>query len=73
MIQPTYENGFAIAGLDCVCDEEYRCENHDRDAEYAYWSGLARRATGGSLDTATEYADRVYAGASHYKYGGIPA
>ena len=34
---PTLENGWAIPGLDCSCDAEYRCPNHDDRAELAYW------------------------------------
>lgn len=36
----TESNGWAVAGLDCECDVDYRCANHDTKAEREYWSGI---------------------------------
>lgn len=42
--QATQANDWAIAGLECKCDEDYRCDNHDRDAEHDYWAGFFGKA-----------------------------
>lgn len=40
---PSPANGFLIPGRECECDVDFRCPNHDTDAEEAYYRGIVDR------------------------------
>lgn len=37
---PGPQNDFLLPGRDCECDVDYRCPNHDTEAEAAYYANM---------------------------------
>lgn len=33
---------FLMPGATCYCEDDYRCDNHDLEAESAYWGSMYR-------------------------------
>ncbi len=57
---PGPQNGFLIPGRECECDVDFRCPNHDTEAEAAYYLSMPGVASAGIKRTADahEFDDR---------------